>query len=209
MAVYSSLSVACPVIWGHRYDCLFFFVPGLSHHLRTPVWLFILLCPWLVPSSSIMFCLLSCPLSVLCHLSFRHLSTLGLVALFVCSLVCPHLAFFSLSVSLSSSSHGRPLESFFCTFLGRLSNVKVNHILMHCCHIAGTLPSWLVTVALASISVTSSVVTCPLVASQIHCATYVVRCSSIATCTRRQGALVLLARRTCPISRNVTNRAPQ
>ena len=73
MAVYSSLSLACPVIWGHRYDCLFFFVCGLSHHLGTPVWLFILLCPWLVPSSGDTGMTVYSSLSVACPVIWGHL----------------------------------------------------------------------------------------------------------------------------------------
>ena len=71
-AVYSSLSVACPVIWGHRYGCLFFFVRGLSRHLGTPVWLFILLCPWLVPSSEDTGMTVYSSLSVDCSVIWGH-----------------------------------------------------------------------------------------------------------------------------------------
>ena len=91
----SSSSLACPVIWGRRYS-----------------W-------W--SSSSMLPCLLRCPLSAppLSYLSYTHLSTVGLAALFFFSLVCPHLAFFSLCAPLSSSPHGRKyhLSRFSVFFL--------------------------------------------------------------------------------------------
>ena len=68
-------------------------------------------------------CLLSCPLSdpPLSCLSCMGFSILGLAALFFFSLVCPHLAFLSLCAPLSFSSRGyRPLQLFFCNFLGCL-----------------------------------------------------------------------------------------
>ena len=78
---------------------LFFFVPGLSRHLGYGR----------LASSSILPCLLRCPLSTLpvSYLSYTHLSILGLAALFFFSLVCLHLAFFSRCAPLSFSSHGR------------------------------------------------------------------------------------------------------
>ncbi len=92
----SSSSLACPVIWGRRYS-------------------------WLA-SSSILPCLLRCPLSTLpvSYLSYTHLYILCLAALFFFSLVCPHLAFFSLCAPLSFSSHGRTTSVVLCNFLGRL-----------------------------------------------------------------------------------------
>ena len=83
----SSSSVACPVVWGRRYSCSFSILP----------------------------CLLRCPLSTLpvSYLSYMHLSILGLAYLFFFSLVCPHLAFFSLSAPLSFSSHGRTTSVVF------------------------------------------------------------------------------------------------
>ena len=76
-----------------------------------------LLLPWLVPYiwgrryswwwySSMLPCLLSCPLSdpSLSCLSCMRLSIIGLAALLFFSLVFPHLAFFSLCAPLSFSS---------------------------------------------------------------------------------------------------------
>ena len=76
-------SLPCPVIWGRRYS-------------------------WLA-SFSILPCLLHCPLSTLpvSYLSYTHLSILGLAALLSFSLVCPHLAFFSICAPLTISSYGR------------------------------------------------------------------------------------------------------
>ena len=67
----SSLSLACPDTWSRRNDCL---------------------C-----SSSVLPCLLCCPLSAptLCYLCYKQLVTLVLAPLFFCHLVCPHLAFLS------------------------------------------------------------------------------------------------------------------
>ena len=85
----SSSSLACPVIWGRWYS-------------------------WLA-SFSILPCLLRCPLSTLpvSYLSYTHISNLGLAALFFFSLVCLHLAFFSLCAPLSFSSHGRTTSVVF------------------------------------------------------------------------------------------------
>ena len=68
---------------------IFFFFPGLSRHLGSMLWLFVFF--------SMLPCLLYCPLSAppLVYLSYKHLFTLGLANLLF-SLVCPHLAFFSL-----------------------------------------------------------------------------------------------------------------
>ena len=86
----SSSSLACPVIWSRRY----------------------------VASSSILPCLLRCPLSTMpvSYLSYTHLSTLGLASLFFFSLVCLHLAFFSPCAPLSFSSHGRTTSVVFLSF---------------------------------------------------------------------------------------------
>ena len=68
--------------------------------------------------------------------SFSPASVISLLQasfLFFSSLVSPHLTFFSLRAPLSFSSH-IPLESFFCSFLGRLhhsccrSNVFISDI---------------------------------------------------------------------------------
>ena len=68
-----------------------------------------------------------------------HLSILGLAAFFLFSLVCPHLAVFSLCIPLSFSSYmAIPLQSFFCNFLGRLhhsccpSNVFISDLFPPC-----------------------------------------------------------------------------
>ena len=73
----SSSSLVCPIIWGRQYSCL--------------------------TSSSILPCLLHCPLSdpPLSYLSYMHLSILSLASLYFFSLVCPHLAFFSPCAPLS------------------------------------------------------------------------------------------------------------
>ena len=96
MTVYSSLSVACPVIWGHEYGCLFFFVPGLSRHLGTPVWLFILLCPWLVPSSG------DTGMAVYSSLS-RHLGTPVWLFILLCAWLVPSSGDTSMAVYSSLS----------------------------------------------------------------------------------------------------------
>ena len=85
-------SLAWPVIWGRRYS-------------------------WLA-SSSILPCLLHCPLSTppLSYLSYIHICIICLAALFFFSLVSPHLAFFSRCAPLSFSTHGLPLQLFFCNF---------------------------------------------------------------------------------------------
>ena len=66
-----------------------------------------LLRPWLVSSSSsiLPFVALSLSTSPLSYLSYTHLSILGLASLFFFSLVCAHLAFFSLDVLLFRSPH--------------------------------------------------------------------------------------------------------
>ena len=72
--------------------------------------------------------------------SVISLSIVGLAVLFCLSLLCPHLAFFSLCAPLSLSSHGRrlPLQLFFCNFLGRLHhsccpfNVFISDLTTHC-----------------------------------------------------------------------------
>ena len=72
-------------------------------------------------------CVLSCYLSdpLLSCPSYIHLSILGLSALFFFSLVCPHLAFFSLCAPLSFSSHGRTLHSFYCNFVDACTTLVV------------------------------------------------------------------------------------
>ena len=108
----SSSSLACPVIWDRRYTSLV--------------------------SSSILPCLLRCPLSFspACVVSLLHASFhLRFGSFFFFSLVCPHLAFFSLCAPVSFCSHGRtttvvvlsfswtlvPLLLFFWDFLLFLS----------------------------------------------------------------------------------------
>ena len=67
-------------------------------------------------------CLLYRPLSdpPLSCLSCMCLSGLGLSALFLFSLECPHIAFFSLCAPVSFSSHGRTTSVVFLNFLGYL-----------------------------------------------------------------------------------------
>ena len=94
----------------------------------------LLLHPWLVPSSGIagladdlisQGCPVCCivlfhsapPLS---YLSYKHLSTLSLAALFFFSLVYPHLYSILLTMCSSLILITWPLESFFCNLLGRL-----------------------------------------------------------------------------------------
>ena len=99
---------------------------GCVDRWRSPLCQFtLLLRPWLVTSFGIsaiaddpispccpVCCVLFQPLS---SLSYTHLSILGLASLFFFSLVCPHLAFFSLCAPLSSSSHN--CSGFWCIHL--------------------------------------------------------------------------------------------
>ena len=109
------------------YSCAFF-IPGLSRHLDSLVYFFMLPC------------LLCGPLSAppLSYRSYVHLSILSFAALFFFSLVCPHLTFFSLCALLSFSLHGRTTSVVFCTFLGRLhhsccpSNVFISDVIPPC-----------------------------------------------------------------------------
>ena len=80
--------LACPVIWGRRYRCLSY--------------------------SSMLPCVSCCPLSapLLSCLSCMHLSTLGLVALYFFSPVCPHLTVFSLCAPFHHHHMAVPLQSF-------------------------------------------------------------------------------------------------
>ena len=75
-----------------------------------------LLRPWLVSSSGVADCLSYSPIlpcflrrphstPLLSYLSYTHLSTVGLAALFFFSLVCPHLAFFSLFILITWPYH--------------------------------------------------------------------------------------------------------
>ena len=133
----SSSSMACPDIWGRRYSW----------------WRY----------SSMLPCLLSCPLSDphLSCLSCMRLSILGLAALAFFSLVCPHLAFFSLCAPLSFWPYH--LSRFSVIFLEACTTLVVplmcsfrNLSLLVTPHIHRSI----------LISFTSSRAPCPLVGSQ-------------------------------------------
>ena len=85
----------------------FFFFPGLSHHLGSPV----------IADDCIHPCRPVCRVVLfqthLCHVSCMHLSIVGLAVLFFFSPVSPHLTFFSLCAPLSFSSHGRTTSVVF------------------------------------------------------------------------------------------------
>ena len=110
--IYSS-SLACPIIWGRRYSW----------------WCY----------SSVLPCLLRCPLSTppLSYLSYVHLSILGLASLLFFPLVCPHLPFFSLCDTLSSSSHGRNNCVIFLLLSWTLAPLVLFHL---CIHISDLIP---------------------------------------------------------------------
>ena len=101
-----SSSLACPVIWGRRYACLF--------------------------SSFMLPCLLCYPISALA--SVISLLQVSLAALYF-SMVCPHLSFFSLCLIFHPPYMVIPLQSFFCHFHGRLrysccpSNVFISDVI--------------------------------------------------------------------------------
>ena len=137
----------------------------------------IILLPWLVPSSGVAgiaddripsCCrLLYCPLSdppVSC-LSCTRLSILGLAALFLFSLVCPHLAFFSLCAPLSFSSHGRTTSVVFSViFLEPCTTLVVP--LMSSFRIFSPLVTPHIHLSIP-ISFTASRASCPLVVAQV------------------------------------------
>ena len=137
----SSSSLACPIIWSRRYS-------------------------WLA-SFSILPYLLRCPLSTLpvSYLSYTHLSILGLAALFFFSLVCLHLALFSLCAPFSFSSHGRTTSVvFFLIFFDACTTLAVP--LMCSFRILSLLVTPHIHLSIL-ISFTSSHAYCPLVVAQV------------------------------------------
>ena len=89
ITILSSSSLSCPVVWGRRYSCLSY--------------------------SSMLLCLLSCPVSAppLSYLSYTHL--VGLYLRLV-----PGIYHSSQYVLLFHPHRmAVPLQSFFCNFLGR------------------------------------------------------------------------------------------
>ena len=71
----------------------------------------------------------------ICHISLTSIfPPPSLAMFFFLSLVCPHLAFFSLNAPLSSLTHGHTNSVVFCNFLGRLhhscpSNVFISDLI--------------------------------------------------------------------------------
>ena len=106
--------------------------------------LFRILHPWLVPSSGVAGiaddgippC---CPVCCLvffqthfCHVSYKHLSNLGLPALFFFSLACPNLAFLSLCHYVLLASHGRTTVSSYLFHSLLLHSSLVSDDRWHC-----------------------------------------------------------------------------